>query len=93
MPPIRAGEVKTLSGHWQFGRPRDKYFSSTGVLIALVGAGLGAIKGTWPSGRLPVGSFEEAGRQVKRVTNWLRVGLGLVALGTALQILGASLTP
>jgi hypothetical protein len=69
-----------------------RWFTIAGLLISLLGAMLGAFKGTWPPGRVPVGSsWEEADSQVQRVMNWLRVGLGLIGVGTVLQIIGAIL--
>ena len=66
-----------------------QWFSALGLVIALIGAALGAVRGTWPPGKVPVApSWEDADRQVRRVMNWLRFGLALIAIGTVFQIVG-----
>lgn len=65
-----------------------KFLTVLGLFVALAGAVVGAVWGTPPYSAVHVGTQESGEKKRKGMRNALRCGLGLIATGTVLQILG-----
>ena len=71
-----------------------KWVTILGLLITSAGAVFAAVLGTLtPSTGIATESRGDFRRQQQNTVWWFRLGLGLIALGAALQVLGTLLGP
>jgi len=71
-----------------------KWVTILGLLITSAGAVFAAVLGTLtPSTGIATESRGDFRRQQQNTVWWFRFGLGLIALGAALQVLGTLLGP
>lgn len=72
--------------------PLSTWLTVIGLGLTLVGAVLGATRGTLPPlTAIVASSLDDFRRRQRATTRWLRIGLWLIAAGTVLQGGGAIL--
>jgi len=70
-----------------------KSLAILGLAFTLVGALLAAWRALPSSTAITASSYEDFSTKQRRMMTWLRIGLGMIAVGTALQIIAVLVAP